>query len=67
MILIMIVGLCSCCKQHDLIVEMNGLLNVILFEQTSPAHSERKSSAESLVRFVLIKDCMPCILNIIAR
>ena len=33
---------------------MNRVLNVILFDQTSAAHSEGKSSAESLVRFYIV-------------
>ena len=32
---------------------MIRLLNIVLFEQTSAAHSERKSSSESLVRFFI--------------
>ena len=48
-----------CCKQRDLIVEMNRFLNVILFEQISPVRSGRKSSAESLVSF-FVNDYLHC-------
>ena len=48
---------CLCCKQRDLVVEMNELLNVSLLEQASPGYryheyefDQRKSSAESRVR-----------------